>query len=156
MATCSLKAQWSARNYGAASFSIYFSDISHMKWNFFTASKWSTMLQNHDFFGLFFHFRTFSCNKMRVLLLPEEEKLRPWNNSNLYPCDVRPWPNDSIFPSIFSSTTDLKVKRLLSVVEHLWPNGSIFRSIFLSTFQLLIFPQHMSAKNIYHHKYLPA
>ena len=65
---------------------------------------------------------------------------------------VRPWPNDSIFHSIFSSTFDLKVERLFSVVEHMWPNGSIFRS----TFQLLIFPQRMSAKNIYHHKYLPA
>ena len=60
------------------------------------------------------------------------------------------------FHSIFSSTFDLKVERLLSVVEHMWPNGSIFRSTFLSTFQLLIFPQRMSAKNIYHHKYLPA
>ena len=37
-----------------------------------------------------------------------------------------------------------------------WPNGSILRSTFLSTFQLLIFPQRMSAKNIYHHKYLPS
>ena len=69
---------------------------------------------------------------------------------------LRPWPNDSTFHSIFSSTFDLKVERLLSVVEHMWPNGSIFRSTFLSTFQLLIFPQRMSAKNIYHHKYLPA
>ena len=59
---------------------------------------------------------------------------------------VRPWRNDSIFHSIFSSTFDLKVERLLSVVEHMWPNGSIFRSTFLSTFQLLIFPQRMSAK----------
>ena len=64
---------------------------------------------------------------------------------------VRPWPNDSIFHSIFSSTFDLKVERLLSVVERMWPNGSIFRSTFLSTFQLLIFPQRMSAK-----KYLPS
>ena len=69
---------------------------------------------------------------------------------------IRPWPNDSIFHSIFSSTFDLKVERLLSVVEHRWPNGSIFRSTFLSTFQLLIFPQRVSAKNIYHHKYLTA
>ena len=69
---------------------------------------------------------------------------------------LRPWPNDSNFHSIFSSTFDLKVERLLSVVEHMWPNGSIFRSTFLSTFQLLILPQRMSAKNIYHHKYLPA
>ena len=30
-----------------------------------------------------------------------------------------------------------------------WPNDSIFHSTFLSTFQLLIFPQRMSAKNIY-------
>ena len=43
---------------------------------------------------------------------------------------LRPWPNDSIFHSIFSSTFDLKVERLLSVVENRWPNGSIFRSIF--------------------------
>ena len=72
-------------------------------------------------------------------------------------CDqLRSWPNDSIFHSIFSSTFDLKVERLLSVVEHMWPKGSIFRSTFLSTFQLLIFLQRMSAKNIYHHKYLPA
>ena len=69
---------------------------------------------------------------------------------------VRPWPNDSIFHSIVSSTFDLKVVRLLSVVEHRWPNGSIFRSTFLWTFQLLIFPQRVSAKNIYHHKYLTA
>ena len=69
---------------------------------------------------------------------------------------IRPRPNDSTFHSIFSSTFDLKVERLLSVVEHMWPNGSIFRSTFLSTFQLLIFLQRMSAKNIYHHKYLPA
>ena len=69
---------------------------------------------------------------------------------------LRPWPNDSIFHSIFSSTFDIKVERLLSVVEHMWPNGSIFRSTFLSTFQLLIFPQRVSAKNIYHHKYLTA
>ena len=58
----------------------------------------------------------------------------------------RPWPNDSIFHSILSSPFDLKVERLLSVVEHMWPNGSIFRSTFLSTFQLLICPQRMSAK----------
>ena len=32
---------------------------------------------------------------------------------------LRPWPNDSIFHSIFSSTFDLKVERLLSVVEHM-------------------------------------
>ena len=69
---------------------------------------------------------------------------------------IRPWPNDSIFHSIFSSTFDLKVERLLRVVEHRWPNGSIFRSTFLSTFQLLIFPQRVSAKDIYHHKYLTA
>ena len=50
---------------------------------------------------------------------------------------VRPWPNDSTFHSIFSSTFDIKVERLLSVVEHRWPNGSIFRSTFLSTFQLV-------------------
>ena len=66
--------------------------------------------------------------------------------------DLRPWPNDSIFHSIFSTTFDLKVERMLSVAEHMWPNGSIF----LSTFQLLIFPHRMSAKNIYHHKYRPA
>ena len=69
---------------------------------------------------------------------------------------LRPWPNDSIFHSNFSSTFDLKVERLLSVVEHMWPNGSILCSTFLSTFPLLIFPQRMSAKNIYHHKYLPS
>ena len=61
---------------------------------------------------------------------------------------LRPWPNDSIFHSIFSSTFDLNVERLLSVVEHMWPNGSIFRSTFLSTFQLFIFPQRMSAKKL--------
>ena len=43
---------------------------------------------------------------------------------------LRPWPNDSIFHSIFSSTFDLKVERLL--------RGS--------TFQLLIFPQRMSSE----------
>ena len=56
------------------------------------------------------------------------------------------WPNGSTFHSICSSTFDLNVERLLSVVEHMWPNGSIFRSTFLSAFQLLIFPQRMSAK----------
>ena len=80
-------------------------------------------------------------------------------DSMLY-LNIRPWPNDSIFHSIFSSTFDLKVERLLSVVEHMWPNGSIFRSTFLSTFlstfQLLILPQRVSAKNIYQHKYLTA
>ena len=69
---------------------------------------------------------------------------------------LRPWPNDSIFHSIFSTTFDIKVERLLSVVKDMWPNGSIFCSTFLSTFQLLIFAQRISAKNIYHHKYLPA
>ena len=64
---------------------------------------------------------------------------------------IRPWPNDSIFHSIFSSTFDLKVERLLSVVEHRWPNGSIFRSTFLSTFQQLIFPQRRVNE-----KYLPS
>ena len=38
----------------------------------------------------------------------------------------------------------------------MWPNDSIFRSNFLSTFQLLIFLQYVSAKNMYHHLYLPA
>ena len=36
----------------------------------------------------------------------------------------------------------------------MWPSGSIFRSTFLSTVQLLIFPLRVSAKSIYHHKYL--
>ena len=56
----------------------------------------------------------------------------------------------------FSSTFDLKVERQLSIVEHMWPNDSIFRSTFLSTFQLLIFPQRISTKNIYHYQYFPA
>ena len=65
---------------------------------------------------------------------------------------VKPWPNDSIFHSLFCATFDLKVERWLSVVELVWPKDSIFRS----NFQLLIFPQRISAKNIYHHLYLPA
>ena len=69
---------------------------------------------------------------------------------------LRPWPNDSIFHLSVSSTFDLKVEPLLSVVEHVWPNDSIFRTIFLSTFQLLILPQRVSAKNIYHDLYLQA
>ena len=44
----------------------------------------------------------------------------------------------------------------LSIVEQVWPNDSIFHWTFLSTFQLLIFLQRISAKYIYHHKYLPA
>ena len=52
---------------------------------------------------------------------------------------LRPWPNDSIFHSIFSSTFDLKVERLLSVVEHRWPNGSIFRSTFSRLFNYSYF-----------------
>ena len=51
----------------------------------------------------------------------------------------RPWPNDSIFRSIFSSTFDLKVERLLSVVEHMWPNGSIFARLFSRLFNYSYF-----------------
>jgi len=61
-----------------------------------------------------------------------------------------PGQNDSIFHSIFPLTFDLKVEPWLSVVEHVWPNDSIsrstFLSTFLSTFELLIFPQRVSAK----------
>ena len=39
----------------------------------------------------------------------------------------------------FSSTFDLKVERLLSVIEHRWPNGSIFRSIFSRLFKYSYF-----------------
>ena len=52
---------------------------------------------------------------------------------------IRPWPNDSIFHSIFSSTFDLKVERLLSVVEHRWPNGSIFARLFSRLFNYSYF-----------------
>ena len=86
----------------------------------------------------------------------ETKYLDVYSHENMQTWQLRPWPNDSIFHSIFSSTFYLKVERLLSVVKHRWPNGSIFRSTFLSTFQLLIFPQRVSAKNIYHHKYLTA
>ena len=37
-----------------------------------------------------------------------------------------------------------------------WPNDLIIHSTFLSTFQLLIFPQSISARNIYHYQYLLA
>ena len=67
-----------------------------------------------------------------ILFLCNQISYPYWRYNNL-----RPWPNDSIFYSSFSSIFDLKVERLLSVVEHMWPNGSIFRSTFLSTSQLV-------------------
>ena len=64
-------------------------------------------------------------------------------HSNPVALTLKPhWPHDSIFHSIFSSTFDLKVERLLSVVEHMWQNGSIFtqqqffRPIFLTKIKL--------------------
>ena len=51
---------------------------------------------------------------------------------------IRPWPIESIFHLIFSSTFDLKVERLSSVVEHMWPNESIFHLMFSSTFDLKV------------------
>ena len=87
------------------------------------------------------------CNYCILHITPFcDSSNRVITRSVLFEHRLRPWPNDSIFHSRFSSTFDLKVERLLSVVEHMWPNGSIFRSTFLSTFQLLIFPQRMSAK----------
>ena len=55
---------------------------------------------------------------------------------------LRPWPNDSIFHSILSSTLHLKVERSrTSLAKRL-----DFSLDFLSTFQLVIFPQRISAK----------
>ena len=68
----------------------------------------------------------------------------PVIQGRIFKLHIRPWPNDSTFLSIFSSTFDLKVEGWLNVVEHMWPNDSTF----LSTFQLLIFPQRISIKNI--------
>ena len=107
---------------------------------------------------IFFHLYCNTCSFSHVETLDFSNLLPSgiFTKFSAFYRQVRPWPNDSIFHSIFSSTFDLKVERLLSVVEHMWPNGSIFRSTFLSTFHLLMFPQLMSAKNIYHHKYLTA
>ena len=38
---------------------------------------------------VFFSFANILMHKIGVLLLPEVEKLQPWNNSNIYPRDVR-------------------------------------------------------------------
>ena len=71
---------------------VVFSSISSLK------AQWSEnvlLLQNGQLCSrimtvlAFFPLPNIFLQKMWVLLLPEVEKLQPWNNSNLYPCDVR-------------------------------------------------------------------
>ena len=73
-----------------------FWDYLHLYFTFKGAVKWSfLLLQNGQLCSwimpslVFFWFANIFLQKMGVLFLSEVEKLHPWNNSNIYPCDVR-------------------------------------------------------------------